>query len=223
MRNYRRDLASEGRIDYGRELTLALEQVDATRPLAAAMGAAQAELEEAAMVRADAEVGLARERVKLRFAEHALEGAIRTLHRRAGVADGGRQGPIVDALFPDGLVAETVPVGERQEKRAIALLGRLERLTGGDALRAEAMGELATAVRGFTGARAAFEQARATHAARFAAEVQVRDAHRLQVERVFGQLRTLYPDDAPRRALFVPTAPRVRVVDGEEDVGATGT
>lgn len=224
MRKYPEQAGSEIRIAYGRELILGLETHAETKPLADAMRVAQDALLARYTERVADEETLTRARVTLRFADHALDRAVRVLRRQAELLDGGRVGPLTLAVFPDGLVAETAPTGEHQERRARALVARVRELTvaHADALRAQALDALVIALDAFSTARAAYDTANASVSSRFAKERLARDAHRIQLQRTIGEMTTLFPDDRAMRDLFFPDVrtPGPRAPEPEDDVPA---
>jgi len=210
MRKYATNASSELRLAYGQELIIGLRIMDETAPLADALEEVQATLETRLDERLGADATLTRARVALRFADYTLDRMIRGVRRHTELLDGGRVGPLTQATFPDGLVAETVPTGERQERRARALCARVRELgvANADALRTQALEPLAAAVETFAKSRANYDAALEDVETRFARERLARDAHRLQVERTMGHVRALFPDDPTIRELFFPDVSR---------------
>lgn len=220
MRKYGIRAASAVRLAYGEELVMGLEQREETRSVAEAMRAVQDALALRASEREAADKALARARVALRFADYELDQAIRTLRRHAEVADGGRVGALSQAVFPDGVVAETVPTGARQLRRARALVARVQELgsKGAEALRAQGGLAIADAVEGFAKAQASYEAASEAVSTAFAREQRARDEHRTQVERVIGHMRAIYPGDPALCDVFFP---EVRTASARDEADAT--
>jgi hypothetical protein len=210
MRKYATNASSELRLAYGQELIIGLRVIDDTAPLADALQEVQETLETRLDERLAADATLTRARVALRFADYTLDRMIRGVRRHAELLDGGRVGPLTTAVFPDGLVAETVPTGERQERRARALLARVHELgtANAETLRAQMLEPLAAAVETFAKSRASYDAAFEDVETRFARERLARDAHRLQVERTMAHVRALFPDDPSMRELFFPDVSR---------------
>jgi hypothetical protein len=100
-----------------------LQQSELTAPLAEPFGQVNAHLKERKLEREQAELDQMPARVRLRYANEAVDQFLRSIFGAAEIADGGKHGPIARALFPDGLKPRIVPSGELQHAVALQLPG----------------------------------------------------------------------------------------------------
>ncbi len=206
MRNYRAKAGSPVRIDYGVALSRGLSHLNETRPLAEPFAAVNAELEAKYEARRKLRRPLLEARQDLRFAEHDAEQAIRRFSREVEIADGGRRGPLAQALIPDGITPLIAPFGAKQLELLRGLVERVEksRAPGVDGVRTEELPKLKAALTALETAVDAYESARRAYLAAFGDELAVRDEHRLAVERLMGQVRAIFPGDRKRQDLVFP-------------------
>lgn len=218
MRNYRKNAATEGRLDYGMELVAGLQLFPETEALAPDFEQLQGELEQAHEARRALRKPLVKARVGLRLASYLTDQAIRTCSRAAEVADGNRRGPIHEIVFPRGLTPVVVPVGARQVPPTEKLIERLStsKHPGVAALAAEQKPKLDAALAQLQAAAAAHLAARKAHDAAFQEEVALRDEHRRHIDRLMGHVRAAFPGDRTRQDLVFPEVDEDSAPDAPE-------
>jgi hypothetical protein len=206
MRKYRPSASSSVRLAYGIEVSAGLDLFPETQPLRAPFGQTQSELRAALLAREAAGLPMLEARAALRVVNLRFDQTVRTLARATEIADGGRRGPVYSAVFPEGVVAVLAFSNARQVTAAEALVRRLEsaRLGAADGLRAEWVPRLRAGIDGLAAAVGTYTTARAAFDAAFAAELGQRDEHERAVERLMGQIRTLFPGDRGMQDVFFP-------------------
>jgi len=127
-------------------------------------------------------------------------------HRAAEIADGGRRGPLTEALFPDGVGPVVAPVGTRQIKPTEDLIDRLTRckLSVAEAFRTEWKPKLDASLAALSVAAKEQQDARNTFLDAFKAEIALRDEHYLAIDKLMGLVRAAFPRDGVRQDLVFP-------------------
>ncbi len=164
--------------------------------MASAFQPVQDELQAATTARVEAEKAMTNPRVAVRFAENAVERAIRQVALLAHGADNNATGgPAFKALFPNGLDAELRPIGASQVSAAVTLRERLDTQPAAAKVKAQVMDDFDKALAAFRlaiDARQAGEtkvsQARATE---FGARERFVSAYDSNI----GAIRQLFPRD----------------------------
>jgi hypothetical protein len=161
-------------------------------------------------------------RVALRFANFTTDQAIRSCARAAEIADGGRRGPIFNALFPKGVGPVVAPMGARQIKPTEQLVDRMSKSkhTAVIPFAAEWIPKLQAPLATLTAAAAAHKSARATHDDAFREEVSLRDEHRRSVDRLMGETRAAFPGDRSRQDLVFPAVDEGSTPANQDDADA---
>jgi hypothetical protein len=224
MQNYRPSASTESRLDYGLELVAGLQLFPETQDLAPGFDQLNTELSQAHDARRAHRAPLVKARVAVRFANFTTDQAIRSCAKAAEIADGGRRGPIFDALFPKGVGPVVAPMGVRQIKPTEDLIDRLAKSKHSAVIpfAAEWTPKLEAALATLTAAAAALEAARATHDDAFRDEVGLRDEHRRRVDRLMGETRAAFPGDRVRQNLVFPVLEEASppVIQDEPDAPA---
>lgn len=206
MRKYRADAASTTRIDYGHELTAGLDLFPETAALAPSFEKLTDELNDAFVARRTKRKPLVRARAKLRLANYKTDQEIRSFHAALLIADGGRKGPLTDAMFPEGLGPVVAPAGSRQVKPTRDLIDRLTKSKhkGTDAVRKEWEPKLKGALGDLEGAVAAHTAATGADLDAFRTELSLREEHLLAVDKLAGLVRGAFPNDRTKQDLVFP-------------------
>lgn len=215
MRKYHPRTATPPRLDYGIELIAGLGMFDETKPLAAPFEELNERLDQAFTTRRNARKPLVVARAKLRVANYLADTTIRSLARASELADGGRRGPVHDALFPSGVTPVVAPAGAAQVEPLKSLRDRMARseLAGLATLRDEWGPKLAAALDALTQASSAYDAAKSAYLDAFGKEIALRDAHLLAVDSIMGHVRALYPRDRVKQDVIFPE------VEGEHHGG----
>jgi hypothetical protein len=215
MRKYRPSAATPVRVDYGVELAAGLELFPETSPLAAALAGLTDDLEAAYAARRALRRPLVRARANVRLANYTADQAIRAFHAACRIADGGRIGPVTNALFPDGLGAVVAPAGARQVQPTEKLVDRLtqSRVPGADSVRTDWLARLQTALDALRGAVSAHGTARGADQDAFDRELALREEHLLAVDKLAGLVRAAFPGDRDKQDVVFPQSV------GEDDAG----
>jgi hypothetical protein len=218
MRKYRSNADSITRVDFGVDVIEALRGFAETTPVAAALEEVNEALDESFEARRKQRKPWMRARAKVRISEYKLELIIRSSHKAAQLADGGRSGAITDLSFPDGVTPLITPTGQKQIRAVEDLMSRIQRgnAEGFEAYRGEWTPKLKAALSAFTEAQSAYAAARKAYYAAFTEELALRDDHERQVERAMGQVRAAFPKDTARQNLIFPKAARSADEDAEE-------
>ena len=206
MRNYRSTAATEARVFFGVELVAGLGLFPETTPLAPTFEQLNDQLDGVITSREASQRPVIKARAKVRFASYVMAQTIRSAARAAEIADGGRRG----ALFPKGLTS-AVPGGTtRQKTAADALLDRLTKtkVVGSDAFRAEWLPKLTDKRGDLSQALDVLGAARATRQDILSTESALRDQHRVEVERIIGQVRAAFPEDRAKQDVIFPEEER---------------
>ena len=206
MRNYRSTAATEARVFFGVELVAGLGLFSETTPLALTFEQLNDQLDGVIASREASRRPVLKARAKIRFASYVMVQTIRSAARAAEIADGGRRGAIFGALFPKGLTRALPGGGAPQKTAADALLDRLtkSKVAGVDPFRAEWLPKL-TDKRGELGqALDALEAALAARKDLLSTETALRDQHRVEVERIIGQVRAAFPEDRAKQDVIFP-------------------
>lgn len=223
MRNYRHSAATAIRIIYGVELAAGLRLSPETEPLADPFDALTDKLDEAHTTRTAAKKPMVRTRAKRRFTAHTMRQCIRSAARAAEIADGGRRGPIFAAVFPGGLKPQLSKGNRKLVTTTTALIDRLtkSKVTGLGPFSAEWSPKLTTALDALTAATTSFDARRGAYHDAFSTEVALRDQHRVEVERIMGQVRTAFPGDADMQDLVFPEPEEEEAEQAEEEENTT--
>jgi hypothetical protein len=163
-------------------------------------------------------------RVALRFANFTTDQAIRSCARAAEIADGGRRGPIFNALFPKGVGPVVAPMGARQIKPTEELVDRMSKSKHSAVIpfAAEWIPKLQAPLATLTAAAATHKSARETHDNAFREEVSLRDEHRRHVDRLMGETRAAFPGDRPRQDVVFPAVDEGSAPSNDNDPAAPG-
>lgn len=206
VRKYRSNADSPTRIDFGIELIAGLTFFSETKGYVASFQQLNDELDAAHTTRRAARKPLLEKRAAFRFAHHNADQTIRMVHRAAEIADGGRRGPLSEAIFPDGLGPVVAPFGTRQIKPTEALIDRLTRckLPAADAFRTEWKPKLDAALTALSTTAKDLQSARDAYLDAFKAEVALRDEHYLAIDKLMGLVRAAFPRDRARQDLVFP-------------------
>jgi hypothetical protein len=206
MRNYRPSAATNIRVDFGVELVAGLRLFPETAANAAPFELLTDQLDDQHTARRALRKPLVKARCELRFANYRTDQTIRQAARAAEIADGGRRGPIFDALFPDGLKPVVAPPGARQIAPTQALVDRLtkSKVAGIDTYRSEWLPKLTASLHDLELAAAAFDEARDAYNDAFETEIALRDQHRTEVDRLSGLVRAAFPHDREKQDLVFP-------------------
>jgi hypothetical protein len=218
MRKYRSNADSITRVDFGVDVIEALRGFTETTAVGDALEKVNENLDASFEARRKQRKPWMRSRAKLRIVEYKLELTIRSSHKAAQLADGGRSGAITDIGFPEGVTPVTVPTGDKQTKTVEDLMSRIQSVKGegADAYRKEWHPKLKAALAAFTEAQSAYEAARKAYYTAFTEELTLRDDHERQIERAMGQVRAAFPKDTARQNLIFPKAARSTDEDAEE-------
>lgn len=224
MRGYRTSAGSETRLDYGLELLAGLQLFPETAPLVPDFAIVNSGLEAAHGERLAQRPLLVKARVALRLANYEADQTIRSCSKAAEIADGGRRGPVFDALFPQGVGPVVRPVGSRQIQPTEELLDRLTKSRSAvvKAFAQEWKPKLQAALDKLMAAAQAHKAALGGHADRFRDEVALRQQHKQSIDRLMGQVRAAFPGDRVKQDLVFPevdAAGRVAVADGAAGEG----
>lgn len=208
MRNYRSSAATEARVFYGVELVAGLRLFPETTPLADAFEPRNEELDALVQSREAARRPVLKARAQVRFASYRLQQVLRSAARAAEIADGGRRGVIFTAVFAKGSAAITRLGGTALASATDALVDRVtkSKAAGLDAFRAEWLPKLAEARAGLEQTLHALGAAQAAHHDIIGNEVALRAQHRVEVDRIIGQVRAAFPDDRGKQELVFPEA-----------------
>lgn len=216
--------ASRARLRGGRALLAALRHDPPTETIASAFAPTQQDLVDALAAREAAEDAEDEANVVLDLANFHLDTFLRMLARHVEIADERPQGPRYQSLFPNGLVALTLPQGARQLTVLDAFIRdfELNNAPGIEALRAEHLASLSAARDTYAQHVAARDAARAAVAAAWAVEYAARQDHVYAIDRVMNELRLLFPRDRARQDLYfrrVHTSRRPAAIDDPFDAG----
>ena len=206
MRNYRSTATTEARVFFGVELVAGLGLFSETTPLAPTFEQLNEQLDGTLTSREASQRPVLKARAKVRFASYVMAQTIRSAARAAEIADGGRRGAIFKALFPKGLKGALPGGGAPQKTAADALLDRLtkSKVAGVDPFRTEWLPKL-TEKRGELGqALDALDAAQAARKDILSTESALRDQHRVEVERIIGQVRAAFPEDRAKQDVIFP-------------------
>lgn len=210
MQRYREDAGSPTRIDYGFGLVVGLQAFQETSNLAPTFEQVNNDLADAYDERIERRKPLVKARFGLRFANHQIDQTTRMIHGAAQIADGGRKGPITEALFPEGLTPEIRPKGAAQIKPSEELLGRFakSKLAAVADLGATWVPRLAADLAALRSAAETHKNANDAYVDAFKTELAERAEHARQVDRVMGLVRAAFPRDKARQDLVFPEVER---------------
>ncbi|HUT76043.1 MAG TPA: hypothetical protein VM285_00040 [Polyangia bacterium] len=219
MRKYKPQSGSATRVAYGIEVAEGLRFFPETADLAAPFAALNTQLETIYLERKAKERALIPIRAKVRFANFAFDAAVRGAAKTAEIADNGKKGALYKALFPEGLGTVVLPSGEGQAKagRKFVELLTQSKAPGADAVRDQWLGKLTDAQGGLEESLGARTAAYADVAKTRAVEDAAKEDHELAVERVMGQLRSIFPRDKARWDVVFPSV-QARSSSGDEEV-----
>lgn len=217
MYKYAPDASSEVRIAYALDLLTGLRFFSECTALADTLDAENTRLQNIVDQRTQHNRALLLARSQLRINEFLLEESIRTLSRATELMDGGR-GAMYNNLFPEGITPIIAPFGTKQAAPAQALLQRLEsgKLAGFDALREAQLTPYKAAVTRFQESVQNYQNSRDKDVTLFATEQQIRNDHRLAVERIEGSIMQIFAGNKRKQTAIFPSAPR-RTKDAKTD------
>jgi hypothetical protein len=206
MRKPRSSAATFSVLKYGAELDVGLSQGPQTVPLADSFAPINARLGSCNQTRLQADRDQVQARVKVRYADHALDQTIRKMAHAAEIADGGRRGAISRTLFPEGITGLVVRTGEPQHAVALQLVTRLKACTAPGT--EPVLGEWLPRIEQSTAELGAALQERArlanAYAIALAAEEAAREDHDRAIDKLMGEVRALFPKDRERWNLIFP-------------------
>ena len=206
MRGYGKGAGSSVRVEFGVELVAGLNGFAETRGLAPAFAAKNDALDAAVAGRHLLRKPLAEARAAMRFTDFQADQQIRVFSRAIEIADGGRRGPLFEAIFPRGLSPVVAPRGGRQIVPTRALIEALERCTlaGAEALRTEWKPRLEAALAALVEADARVSAADANLQDAFRRERALREDHARAVDVLIGAVRSAFPRDPARQNVVFP-------------------
>ncbi|MBI2567490.1 MAG: hypothetical protein HYV63_10700 [Candidatus Schekmanbacteria bacterium] len=206
MRKYRSGAGSTIRVNFGIELVEGLAAFPQTTPLAAAFEQLNDRLQQAYLARMSTQKPFRKARAALRIAEFQAEQEVRKLLRAAEAADGGRRGPLAEALFPVGIGPVVDPAGSSQPQPVADLIDRLTKSSreGMAALGDEWKSRLEAVHGRLLQALDTYQSARRASYDAFTTELALRDEHELAVERIMGAVRGAFPKDRARQDIVFP-------------------
>ena len=218
MRKYPHNANTSQRIAYGLDLQAGLDQLPETRPLAAEFGALNEDLIRARAARDPLLVDLSRARARARFANYGFDDVLRQVAVACEAADGGKRGAVFGAVFPDNLTCVITPAGASQAKTGEAFLRTFEAtgVPGVAAVREAWLPKVTAALTELKAALAARDEAVAGLAVARAREEALCEDHELALERVMGQVRTLFPRRRDLWDAIFPPAPRAPHADADD-------
>lgn len=224
MRNYRIGMATQACVDYGVELGQGINLFQETAPLLADLQPAQDTLETAFEGRRKLRKPLVTARVRLRLTGYLLRQTIRSAHRGAEIADGGRRGPVCKALFPDGLAAEVKPKGAALAEKITKLRDRMQnsKLPAVAEYRKAWLPEIQPDLDAHTTATAEHKAATKDYVDAYAVELAARAEHRRIVDRIAGEVRATFPGDRAKQDVVFPV-PEEDPADKKKGAGKTAT
>ena len=210
MRNYRSTAATEARVFFGVELVAGLGLFSETTPLAPTFEQLNDQLDGVLTSREALQRPVIKARAKVRFASYVMVQTIRSAARAAEIADGGRRGAIFKALFPKGLKGALPGGGAPQKTAADALLDRLtkSKVAGVEPFRAEWLPKLTDKRAELSQALDALHAAQAARQDILSTESALRAQHRVEVERIIGQVRAAFPEDRAKQDVIFPEEER---------------
>jgi hypothetical protein len=219
MRKYNRNASSPARVAYGMEVSEGLRFFPETGDLAAPFATLTTQLETIYLERVARERALVPIRARVRFANYAFDVAVRGAAKTAEIADNGKKGALYKTLFPEGLGAVVLPSGEGQAKAGRKFVEMLtqSKAPGADQVRDQWLGKLTDAQGGLEESLGARAAAYADVAKARAVEDAAKEDHELAVERVMGQLRTIFPRDRARWDVVFPSVQARSSARDEED------
>lgn len=221
MRNYSAGASTQVRVDYGIALVRGLSNFEKTRPYAEEFRRLNDELHAQLQTRLSLRKPWLEARQDVRFGDWNGDQTLRTFLRAAEIADGGRRGPITQAVLPDGITAAVVPAGAQQLPALGAVIQRLKnaRVEGIEALRESELPKLEAAYTQLETAVHAYEAARKAYLDAFAVEKAMRDEHRLAVDALMGVVRTAFPGNRTVQDIIFPDSGVSRGIreDDEDD------
>ncbi|MFT3768876.1 MAG: hypothetical protein QM820_25820 [Minicystis sp.] len=206
MRNYRINAATMVRIIFGVELGAGLRLFPETAPLADGFEKHNDQLAEVHDQRQAARKPMVKARVGQRLAAYQARQVIKSAAKAAEIADGGRRGPIFEAVFPEGTRSVANRKGKAQMGPTKEIVDRVTKckVPGIDAYRNEWLPKLTGALTGMQKAAFVLETAVDAYDDAFATEVALRDQHRVEVDRIIGQVRAAFPGDTTKQDLVFP-------------------
>jgi hypothetical protein len=204
------------------EVSEGLRFFEETTDLATPFATLTTQLESIYLERMAKERALIPVRAKVRFANYSFDAAVRGAAKTAEIVDGGKKGALYATLFPEGLGAVVMPSGEGQAKIGRKFVDRLteSKVPGADKVRDQWLGKLQDAQGGLQDSLAARAAGYEALAKVRAVEYAAKEDHELAVERVMGQLRTIFPRDKARWDVVFPSvSTRSSSSDDSEDAG----
>ncbi|MBI4614874.1 MAG: hypothetical protein HY720_14780 [Planctomycetes bacterium] len=226
MKMYAKNASSVVRVEFGWLLIALLRAFDVTAKIADWFERLNDRLEDASMVTRAKKKLLKKAMAALRVAEVLVHRTGRSLATAAESADGGRQGPIYNILFPEGLTAVVHPSGRNQLQPAEELVTRMKNSThpGVVPFREEWLARIEGAVNALASGVAAYEQAADDYDAAFQTELALREEHYRSVDEVRGRIRAAFPGDREmQNAVFPESRPRRATPSGGEGSGEPPT
>lgn len=208
MRKYRENASVPDRVAYGVELVEGLRFFPETTYLAEPFETQTLELEKLYADRLQKERDMLPLRAKVKYANFGFDSMVRTCSKTAEIADGGKRGSLHSALFPNGLGSVVTPAGKAQIPVAEAFLRQLEesKASGADKLRAEWLTKLKEQLAELVAAVAARDKGYLARAEALSREDAAAEDHELALERIMGQVRSIFPKDRDRWIVIFPRA-----------------
>jgi hypothetical protein len=208
MHKYPANATSFTRERFFGELGIALARNDATRPLAEPLKLQNADLRAKRLAREAAEEALFGPRVEARFAEFEFDTEVRAFWHTVQSLDGSK-GPLVRALFPDGVNVVVTCSGAAQMAVGQKFLKdfKASRAPGIEKVQQEWVPRIEGALAKLMSAIGAREDAQGALATARSAEEAAKLDHELALEKLMGEIRKLYPKDRQRQDLLFPTTP----------------
>ncbi len=218
MRKYSNNSNAKQRVAYGIELQAGLDHFTETKPLGVEFGVITEELNSARAAREPLQIERSRTRARVRFANYQFDTVLRQMGVACEGADGGQRGPVFGAVFPDNLTCVITPVGEGQVKAGEAFLRTFEAsgIAGVAAVREVWLPKVKAALEELKAALAARDEAGRKLAVARAREEALCEDHEIALERVMGQVRTIFPRQRDLWDVIFPPAPRAPRTDDDD-------
>jgi hypothetical protein len=206
MRTYSLDAGTTIRFFFGLELIAGLRMFDETKPLADPFEVINNKLDQTHTARQAARKPMVEARAGRRLAVYAARQAIRAAASAAEIADGGRRGPIFYAVFPEGIQSYGKQKGGTLLAPMKGLIDRFSKsqLSAIDTYRQEWLPKLTAKHVALDEAGKVFGGALTAYNDIFEVELALRNQHRLEVDRIQGQVRAAFPGDKEKQDLVFP-------------------
>lgn len=212
MRNYHVSASSAARYEYGVELYEGLARFPETAHAATLVHTINDALHAQFQKRVSLVVPVVKARAALRFADYHKDGVLRSAYHAAQVGAGGRNGALVQAIFPDGVRAMARSSGQGQAQPIRDVIERLtsSKLPGIDDYRNTWLPKLRAAHAQLEAAMTTYEEATTAHREAFIKECELRDTHYETMDRAMGIVREAFPLDRDMHEVIFPLLQRAR-------------